>query len=118
MLLNHSSGLMGSTMDSGMLFGDPDRSAAEDLPERLSTQRLKADPGAYSVYCNDGFTLAELVVEAVSGKSFPEYLRQYILEPAGLAHTYTPGDNFDKSLLARIYRHGRPGVRKGHLAGG
>lgn len=104
MLLNHSSGLMGSTMDSGMLFGDPDRSAAEDLPERLSTQRLKADPGAYSVYCNDGFTLAELVVEAVSGKSFPEYLRQYILEPAGLAHTYTPGDNFDKSLLARIYR--------------
>lgn len=104
MLLNHSSGLMGSTMDSGMLFDDPDRSATEDLLERLSTQRLKADPGAYSVYCNDGFTLAELVVESVSGQSFPEYLRQYILEPAGLKHTFAPGDSFDKSLLAKTYR--------------
>lgn len=104
MLLNHSSGLMGSTMDSGMLFDDPDRSATEDLLERLSTQRLKADPGAYSVYCNDGFTLAELVVEAVSGKSFPEYLHQYILAPAGLEHTFAPGDSFDKSLLAKTYR--------------
>lgn len=104
MLLNHSSGLMGSTMDSGMLFDDPDRSATEDLLSRLASQRLKADPGAYSVYCNDGFTLAELVVEAVSGQSFPDYLRTHILAPAGLTHTFTPGDSFDRSLLAKTYR--------------
>ena len=71
MLLNHSSGLMGTSQADAFLFDDTDRSATEDLLERLSTQRLKADPGAYSVYCNDGFTLAELVVEAVSGLDFP-----------------------------------------------
>ena len=104
MLLNHSSGLMGTSNQNFMLFADDDRSAAEDLLERLSTQRLKADPGAFSVYCNDGFTLAELVVEAVSGKSFPAYLRTEIFEPAGLQNTFAPQDEFDASRLVRIYQ--------------
>lgn len=103
MLLNHSSGLMGTSMENAMLFADDDRSATEDLLERLSTQRLKADPGAYSVYCNDGFTLAELVVEAVSGKSFPEYLHSAILSPLGLKSTFTPQDDFDSARLVKTY---------------
>ena len=103
MLLNHSSGLMGTSNQNFMLFADDDRSAAEDLLERLSTQRLKAAPGAFSVYCNDGFTLAELVVEAVSGMDFDDYVRQAILEPAGLEDTWFPGEDFDQSLLAKTY---------------
>lgn len=91
MLLNHSSGLMGSSMGSGVLYGDPSTVAADDLLQRLSTQRLKADPGAYSVYCNDGFTLAERVVEAVSGQDFMAYVQANILTPAGLRDTYAPG---------------------------
>ena len=39
-----------------------------------------ADPGAYSVYCNDGFTLAELIVEAVSGMDFMDYVDREILD--------------------------------------
>ena len=105
MLLNHSSGLMGSTFDSAMLFDDPDRSAAEGLLDRLAAQRLKADPGAYSVYCNDGFTLAELVVEAVSHQSFPDYIHQHILEPLELENTFSPGDGFEENRLAKTY-HG------------
>lgn len=103
MLLNHSSGLMGSTFTSGVLFNDPDETAADMLLERLSTQTLKASPGAFSVYCNDGFTLAQLVVEAVSGMDFDEYVQQAILEPAGLESTYFPGDPFDPARLARTY---------------
>ncbi len=92
MLLNHSSGLMGSSMGSGLLFDDPSETAADQLLERLAVQRLKAAPGAYSVYCNDGFTLAQLVVEAVSGQDFMDYVRSSILTPAGLKATYAPGD--------------------------
>lgn len=103
MLLNHSSGLMGSSTGSAFLFADPDRTATEDLLNRLSTQRLKADPGAFSVYCNDGFTLAELVVEAVSGKSFPDYLHEALLAPAGLESTFVPGDGFDTDRLPKTY---------------
>lgn len=103
MLLNHSSGLMGTSSSGAFLFDDPDQSAADDLLERLSTQRLKADPGAYSVYCNDGFTLAQLVVEAVSGKDFMDDVRSNLLTPAGLDNTYAPQDSFDTSRLARTY---------------
>ena len=103
MLLNHSSGLNGSTMANGFLLNDPDTQAADTLLEELSTQTLKADPGAFSVYCNDGFTLAELVVEAVSGMDFDQYVRQALLEPAGLENTYFPGDDFDASRLAKTY---------------
>lgn len=105
MLLNHSSGLMGSSFASGMLFDDPTPTATAQLLDRLSTQRLKADPGAYSVYCNDGFTLAELVVEAVADMNFQDYLRANIFDKAGLKETYFPGDSFE-SRRADIYQEG------------
>ena len=108
MLLNHSSGLMGSGLAGAILFDDADDSAVDDLLETLSTQRLVADPGAYSVYCNDGFTLAQLIVEAVSGQDFMEYVRENILEPAGLESTFAPGDDFDTDLLAKTYSGSDP----------
>ncbi len=93
MLLNHSSGLMGSTFNNAMLFNDPSSYATDHLLEQLATQRLKADPGAYSVYCNDGFTLAELIVEAVSGQDFIDYLRENIAKPISPSnHIYIPAD--------------------------
>lgn len=108
MLLNHSSGLMGSGLAGAILFDDADDSAVDELLETLSTQRLVADPGAYSVYCNDGFTLAQLIVEAVSGQDFMEYVHEHILAPAGLEHTFAPGDDFDPDLLAKTYSGSDP----------
>lgn len=81
MLLNHSSGLLGTGLSDAMLFGEASTKAHDTLLEKLSTQRLAADPGAFSVYCNDGFSLAELVVEAVSGQSFMDYVDENILAP-------------------------------------
>ncbi|BCK84789.1 serine hydrolase [Pusillibacter faecalis] len=104
MLLNHSSGIMGTGLGGAMLFGEADTSATDGLLESLSTQRLVADPGAYSVYCNDGFTLAELVVAAVSGLDFMDYVDKYILDPIGLDDTFAPGGDFDVSRLAKTYR--------------
>ena len=107
MLLNHSSGLMGTGLSGGFLLGDTDGVSARDLLlDQLANQRLKADPGAYSVYCNDGFTLAELVVERVSGMPFTGFVRQELLTPMGLTDTFTPEDEFDRSRLARIYLPG------------
>ena len=103
MLLNHSSGIMGTGLANAVLFDDADSSSTDGLLEALSTQRLVAAPGAYSVYCNDGFTLAELIVEAVSGMDFMDYVTQYILDPAGLESTFAPGDDFDASRLAKTY---------------
>ncbi len=104
MLLNHSSGLMGGTLINSFLFADPQEdNATSQLLERLSKQTLQAAPGAYSVYSNDSYTLAELVIERVSQMSFTEFVDTYIKPPLKLENTYTPRNTFDTSRLAKTY---------------
>ncbi len=103
MLLNHSSGIMGSSFENTLLLGDNDTTYHDNFLKTLSTQRLKAAPGAFSVYCNDGFTLAEILVEKVSGLSFSSFISQKITNPLKLKHTKTPQDGFIKDLVVRSY---------------
>ena len=104
MLLNHSSGLMGGTTINGFLLNDPmEDDATANLLQRLSTQTLQADPGAYSVYSNDSYTLAELLIERVSGMSYTAFLHQYLTGPLHLDQVKTPRDTFDPALLAKTY---------------
>ncbi len=103
MLLNHSSGIMGSSLSNAELFDDNDTFCMDNLLDTLKNQRLKADPGAFSVYCNDGFSLAQLLVEEVSGLSFSEYMAQHISKPLKLTRTKTPLDKFNRDQLAKTY---------------
>jgi CubicO group peptidase (beta-lactamase class C family) len=103
MLLNHSSGIMGSSLGNAELFDDNDTLCMDTLLDTLKDQRLKADPGAFSVYCNDGFSLAQLLVEEVSGLSFSEYMEQYISKPLKLTSTKTPLDQFNREQLVKTY---------------
>ena len=57
-LLNHSSGLMGSTGGNVYLLGDNDEVNHDQFLDILKSQTLKHDPGDRSIYCNDGFTRA------------------------------------------------------------
>ncbi len=103
MLLNHSSGLMGSSFNNSMLFNDKDQIGYTNLLKVLETSRLKAAPGDFSVYCNDGFSLAQLVVEKVTGISFTKYISENISAPLGISHTKTPYDDFNTDLLVKTY---------------
>lgn len=104
MLLNHSSGLMFAGMKDAFLFDDPQNTHAVDsLLDELSTQRLIADPGAYSVYCNTGFTLAQLVIERITGMPLSDFLRVEFFAPAGMEQTFACADGFDRSRLAPAY---------------
>lgn len=103
MLLNHSSGLLGTSSNSAILFEDPDTYAHDTLLEQLASQHLKADPGAYSVYSNDGFSLAEILVERVSGLSFTAFVHRNITTPLGMNHTKTPQDPLNLQQMAATY---------------
>ncbi len=84
MLFNHSSGLPGSTFYFGY---KPDARMHQILLDTLKDAYLKHDPGAMSLYCNDGFTLAEMIVEKVSGKKYVDFLNQRIFTPLGMKNT-------------------------------
>lgn len=103
MLMNHSSGLYGTHYGNSMLFDDNDTKNHDELLLRLQSSSLKSKPGEYSVYCNDGFQLLEILVERVSGLSYTKFLETYISKPLNLSSTNTPLDNFDRQRLAKTY---------------
>ncbi|MEZ7891406.1 MAG: serine hydrolase domain-containing protein [Candidatus Wallbacteria bacterium] len=81
MLLNHSSGLPGATY---YLTYGPDYTMQKLLIETMKDASLKHAPGAMSIYCNDGFTLAEMIVERVSGMNFVDFVTERIFKPLGM----------------------------------
>lgn len=107
MLLNHTSGLMGTTSANSFLIGYSDFPYQESVLESLKAQTLKADPGAYGVYCNDGFTLAEMIVERVSGSTLAEYLDGEFYSPLGLTDTKMPSGFTESDTTAALAEGGR-----------
>ncbi len=80
MLLNHTSGLPGTNGKDG--FGSKKNpNYANETLSYLAAEGLKHTPGEISVYCNDGFTVAEAVVEAASGMSYADFLMKRIFKP-------------------------------------
>lgn len=101
MLLNHTSGLPGTNIKDGFT-AVKNRNYVEETLERLKISNLVNDPGKISIYCNDGFTIAEAVIEHVSGMSFPDFLEQKIFNKMRLDNTsayYKEGNQ----NIARVY---------------
>jgi CubicO group peptidase (beta-lactamase class C family) len=84
MLFNHSSGLPGSTFEFGYAL---DAKPHATLLERLKDATLKHAPGAMGIYCNDGFTLAEMIVERLSGKKFTDFLAERVFGPLDMKNS-------------------------------
>jgi CubicO group peptidase (beta-lactamase class C family) len=78
MLMNHTSGLMGSIYEGALLFDEKSSDYHDSFLNKLSKESLKSNPGSFNCYCNDGFTLLEILIERVSKMSFTDYLKEYI----------------------------------------
>ncbi len=103
MLLNHSSGLKGSTYAGAFLFEEISSDYHDSFLQKLERQQLKADPGAFNCYCNDGFTLLEILTERVSGLSFTDYVKKNISTPLSLDNTGTLWDtDFERQIPVYI----------------
>ena len=103
MLLNHSAGLPGSDYFNTLTTAPNPDYVAHQFLATLATERLKTTPGAMSVYCNDCFTLAELVVAAVSGKTYNQYVTDEIFTPLGMTHSRFPTAAFANSTYGHAY---------------
>jgi D-alanyl-D-alanine carboxypeptidase len=110
MLLNHTSGLFNYT---GEYY--PDGTVVQGLPatgKDWADNRLRGyppdelvefalgkparfEPGAEWSYSNTNYTVAALLIEAVTGRTFAEELDSRIVKPLGLTGTIEPGDRTD-----------------------
>ncbi len=103
MLMNHRSGLMGSYYHGDILLDDRSTALHDSFLQKISGERLRAEPGAYGAYCNDGFELLELIAEHVSGEDFTDYIEKHICKPLGLQQTGTPLNAFQTAEQVPVY---------------
>lgn len=65
----------------------------EELTRIVLGRRLGFAPGAGRRYSNFGYMLLSLVIERVTGKSYWDFVREEVLEPAG-AYQFRPATNY------------------------
>jgi CubicO group peptidase (beta-lactamase class C family) len=86
-LLSMSAGLPASDAFDGAQDAD----ALERRMASLATVPLDRAPGTGFEYANDGFNVAGLVVQRVSGLPFERYMAVHLFGPLGMGHTtYDP----------------------------
>lgn len=90
-LLTHTSGLDQIYAAEGII----DR---EQATRRILQSKLISPPGAAYSYSNDGFTLAAIIGELVSGEPYEALMRSRLFEPAGLKHTGLWGFEGDEAI--------------------
>jgi len=86
MLLNHSAGFAGTNY----YLADCTEPNPDYIAQTIAVLQhgyLKSNPGAISVYCNDGFTLAQAIVERVAGVGYQAFLEKNIFSWAGMSNT-------------------------------
>lgn len=86
MLINHTAGFPGGDYQNDVTF-EPFPDFATQVFNNLVTQRLKYTPGRMAIYSNDGFTMVDPLVAAVSGKSYTQFVQDEILTPLGMSHS-------------------------------
>lgn len=107
MLLNHASGFPGTNYRNAFT-ASAHHEYLEETVGALRELRLKHPPGEYSVYCNDGFTVAELLVRRVSGTPYTEFVTREILKPLGMAGSRFAVEPFPPGSFAPAYRGEKP----------
>ncbi|HWI13240.1 MAG TPA: serine hydrolase domain-containing protein, partial [Burkholderiales bacterium] len=106
MLLSHSSGFPGSQLRNLFTYSPPVLDYAKQTQQTLAISRLKHAPGELAVYCNDGFTMIEPLVAAVTGKSYVQFVQDEILTPLGMTRSRYATVVFPAGSYAPAYKAG------------
>jgi CubicO group peptidase (beta-lactamase class C family) len=89
-LLNHTSGVRDQWATLGLAGWDLKDVITQDQILRLlfRQKELNFTPGERMLYSNGGFTLLAEIVHRVSQQPFPDFCRERIFQPLGMAHTH------------------------------
>lgn len=90
MLLNHRSGLPNYLYFMDTLWDKSKKATNQDVMNVLINKKpaIQWPPDTHYNYCNTNFLLLALVIEKVTGKPFPDYMKQHVFLPLGMKDTY------------------------------
>jgi CubicO group peptidase (beta-lactamase class C family) len=99
-LLTHTSGL-GDFMTPEYHANKDNVRTIPEFMQYAAGQPLRFKPGTAHLYSNAGYVLLGAVIESVSGKSYYDYVRERVFEPAGMKDTDFYEKDADTPNLAR-----------------
>jgi CubicO group peptidase (beta-lactamase class C family) len=103
MLINQTSGLpQGPTMVTWTWPDEVD--AIERHVRLLANAKLVSSPGQSFVYSNANYVTLGMILQAVSGQSYEDYIRQHIFTPLDMQHSYVSQKAAMQDGMARGYR--------------
>jgi|GEM_PF-1927882 len=84
---------------------DPDHSplSRDEFIQRTRNARLLFTPGEGDVHSHWAWGVLAAVVEVTSGQTYPDYVREHVLEPAGMTRTGFFGETFPGETVAIGY---------------
>jgi D-alanyl-D-alanine carboxypeptidase len=87
-LMNHTSGLINFNSQPEFPAGSRREFTRREMRDMFETHDLMFPSGSAFSYSNSGTYLLGLIIEAVSGETYDQYLSENLLTPLGLEHTY------------------------------
>jgi len=103
-LLHHTSGLPASTVGEHARLQRSEPTELERGVRDLSGSDLVAPPGESFLYSNANYNVLGMIVEAVSGLPFGEYVQRRIFTPAGMTSSFIGKDQTTQHAAAVGYR--------------
>jgi CubicO group peptidase (beta-lactamase class C family) len=100
-LLTHSAGYPEDNPWGDRQLADTDEELIALYKKGVS---FSNNPGLGYEYSNLGFATLGYIIKKVSGKTYEDYITEYILRPLGMTHTYWEYDKVPKTQLAHGYR--------------
>ncbi|EMA39656.1 serine hydrolase [Halobiforma nitratireducens] len=103
-LLSHTSGYPSLAVSEALIARQLEVGEAgvplgslEDVRAHVEGARdeIAGEPGERWLYCNTGYTLVGLVIEAVTDRPYTEYVTDEILEPLAMTRSTYDGDVFE-----------------------
>jgi CubicO group peptidase (beta-lactamase class C family) len=100
-LLSHTAGLPPTPRDAPSFVPPRGEKLVDVYLSELAWARPLWTPGEGWLYANDGYTLAGRIIEAVSGRSYAEYVTEEIFRPLGMdSARFAPTPQPDTDIAA------------------
>lgn len=102
-LLHHTSGIPWETLSR--IPQTNSKGALEQTVRNIAGIELNNMPGKQYKYASINYDIVGAVIEKVSGKSYEEYMEDYVFTPLGLTHT-SVGNEKKEPFMASGYKRG------------
>jgi D-alanyl-D-alanine carboxypeptidase len=91
--INHTAGLgeyLSASINDSLLLKPSKIWKLDEILQLVDTPQFA--PGTSWSYSNSGYVIAGIIIEAVTGKTYSQVMREMIIEPSGYNHTFFYGE--------------------------